>query len=64
VPEKEQDLELRKMFIAIATVTSDAAVNDDVTTSSSLVEYAEKNGTSASARVGVGKSDSSGCAGG
>jgi hypothetical protein len=44
VPEKEQDLELRKMFIVNATVTGDAAVNDDVTTSSSPVEYAEKKG--------------------
>jgi hypothetical protein len=44
VPEKEQDLELRKMFIVNATVTGDAAVDDDVTTSSSLVEYAEKKG--------------------
>jgi hypothetical protein len=44
VPEKEQDLELRKMFIVNATVTIDAAVDDDVTTSSSLVEYAEKKG--------------------
>jgi hypothetical protein len=43
VPEKEQDLELRKMFVVSATVTSDA-VNDDVTTSSSLVPYAEKKG--------------------
>jgi hypothetical protein len=31
------------MFIVNATVTSEA-VNDDVTTSSSLVEYAEKKG--------------------
>jgi hypothetical protein len=44
VPVKEQDLELRKMFIVNATVTGDAAVDDDVTTSSSLVEYAEKKG--------------------
>ncbi len=44
VPKKEQDLELRKMFIINATVTSDATVDDDVTTSSSLVEYAEKKG--------------------
>jgi hypothetical protein len=42
VPEKEQDLELRKMFIVNATVTGDAAVDDDVTTSSSLVEYTPK----------------------
>jgi hypothetical protein len=44
VPEKEQGQELRKMFIVNATVTSDAAIDDDVTTSSSLVEYAEKKG--------------------
>jgi hypothetical protein len=44
VPEKEQDLELRKMFIVNATITRDAAVDDNVTTSSSLVEYAEKKG--------------------
>jgi hypothetical protein len=44
VPEKEQDLELRKMFIVSATVTGDATVDEDVTTSSSLVEYAEKKG--------------------
>jgi hypothetical protein len=44
VPEKEQDLELRKMFIVNMTVTGDAAVNHDLTTSSSLVEYAEKKG--------------------
>ncbi len=44
VPKKEQDLELRKMFIVNATVTSDASIDDDVTTSSSLVEYAEKKG--------------------
>jgi hypothetical protein len=43
VPEKEQDLELRKMFVVSATVTSDA-IDDGVTTSSSLVEYAEKKG--------------------
>jgi hypothetical protein len=43
VPEKEQDLELRKMFIVNATVTKDA-FDDDVTTSNSLVEYAEKKG--------------------
>ncbi len=43
VPEKDQDLELRKMFVISATVTSDA-IDDDATTSSSLVEYAEKKG--------------------
>jgi hypothetical protein len=32
------------MYIVTATVTSDAAVDDDVTTSSSLVKYAKKKG--------------------
>jgi hypothetical protein len=32
------------MFIVNTTVTSDTSINDDVTTSSSLVEYAEKKG--------------------
>jgi hypothetical protein len=44
VPEKEQDLELRKMFIVNATVTGDADVDDDVTISSSLVECAKMKG--------------------
>jgi hypothetical protein len=44
VPKKQQDLELRKMFIVNATITGDAAVDDNVMTSSSLVEYAEKKG--------------------
>jgi hypothetical protein len=43
VPEKEQDLKLRKMFILSATVTNDA-VDDNITTSRSQVEYAEKKG--------------------
>jgi hypothetical protein len=45
VPESEKELELRKMFVAVsAAVTADAA--DDIKTSNSLLEYAEKKGYS------------------
>jgi hypothetical protein len=43
VPESEKELKLRKMFVTVnAAVTN--AVEDDIKTANSLVEYAEKKG--------------------
>jgi hypothetical protein len=43
VPESKKKLELRKMFVTVNAAVTDA-VNEDIKTANSLVEYAEKKG--------------------
>ncbi len=45
VSESEKELELRKMFVSVNAAVTDA-VDDDIKTANSLVEYAEKKGYS------------------
>ncbi len=43
VPESEKELELRKMFFTVNAAVTNDAFEDDIKTSNSLLEYAEKN---------------------
>jgi hypothetical protein len=44
VPEREKKLELRKMFVTVNAAVTNDAVDNDIKTSNSLLEYAEKKG--------------------
>jgi hypothetical protein len=46
VPDSEKELELRKMFVNVNAEVADDAVDDDIKTFKSLLEYAEKKGYS------------------